>query len=101
MNRRNFLRYTAAGVVTMLPTSFTSLKAKNMNMNAAKELSDHLLESIDFTDVNLSYPRLVGKNAKLGIHGHGPSMTICRLTTNQGASGIGMMRGSRKGTRDI
>lgn len=102
MNRRNFLRYAAtAGAASLLPASFTSLKAESMNLNAVNELSDHSLESMQFTNVKLSYPRLVGKNSHLGIHGHGPSMTICRLTTNQGASGIGMMRGSREKAVEI
>jgi hypothetical protein len=75
MNRRNFLRYAAAaGADTMIPTSFSSLKAGNMNLNAINELSNHVLDNIQFTNVKLSYPRLVGKNAQLGIHGHGPSM---------------------------
>lgn len=77
MNRRNFLRYAAAaGAATMIPTSFSSLKAGNMNLNAINELSNHVLDNIQFTNVKLSYPRLVGKNAQLGIHGHGPTMTI-------------------------
>ena len=102
MNRRNFLRYAAtAGAVTLLPDSLSSMTIESLNQNADDELSYHLLESINFTSVKLSYPRLVGKNSHLGIHGHGPSLTICTLTSNRGASGIGMLRGSREKATEI
>lgn len=102
MNRRNFLSYAAAtGVATLIPKSLTSSAKMNLTSDSSDELSYHILEDIKFTKVKLSYPRLVGKNAKLGIHGHGPTITMCTLTTKQGASGIGMLRGSQEKAVEI
>ena len=44
---------------------------------------------------------MVGKNAQLGVHGHGPTVTLCTLSTKQGASGIGMLRGSEEKAEEI
>lgn len=102
MNRRNFLSYAATtGIATLFPTSLSSSGIISLTPESTKELSYHILEDIKFTKVKLSYPRLVGKNAKLGIHGHGPTISICTLTTKQGASGIGMLRGSQERAEDI
>jgi len=58
------------------------------------ELSRHKLEAVKYTPVQLRYPRLVGKNSRLGVHGTGPRVTVCTLTTDQGAEGIGLLRGN-------
>ena len=102
MNRRNFLTYAAAaGVTTAFSNSleFTNKSIHEVSqesLNDADELAGHTLERIKFTQVKLSYPRLVAKNAVRGVHGTGPTVTMCTLTTNQGASGIGMIRGQRQ-----
>ena len=106
MNRRNFLTYAAAVGVTSafsntLPLSGKSLNEQNTFLDDSDELSYHTLESIKFTPVKLNYPRLVGKNSIRGIHGFGPSVIVCTLTTKQGASGIGMLRGSRQKAEEL
>lgn len=63
---------------------------------AQDELSFHKLERIAFTQIQLHYPRLVGKNSRLGVHGRGPRITLCTLTTDQGAEGLGMTMGGRE-----
>ncbi len=105
MNRRNFFTYAAtAGLAAAFPgaLSFAGKGVNKIKMGPddSGELSYHTLESIRFTPIRLSYPRLVGKNAQKGIHGHGPSTTVCTLTTKQGASGIGMLRGGQKKAED-
>lgn len=72
--------------------------AENINRDqmSKNELSYHTIESIRFRTVQLKYPRFVGRNARLGHHGTGPSLTFCILTTDKGASGTGLMQGSRK-----
>ena len=106
MNRRNFLTYAAsAGIATAftntLPLAGKVLNGLNQSLDPSDELSKHTLENIRFTQVKLNYPRLVGKNSIRGIHGNGPTVTVCTLTTNQGASGIGMLRGSRQRAEDL
>ena len=72
--------------------------AENINRDqmSKNELSYHTIKSIRFRTVQLKYPRFVGRNARLGHHGTGPSLTFCILTTDKGASGTGLMQGSRK-----
>lgn len=101
MNRRNFLGYAAyTGLAAMLPGTI-SASATNFTSNQDNELDYHIIDNLRFTSVKLSYPRLVGKNAQLGIHGHGPTVTLCTLSTKQGASGIGMLRGSEEKAEEI
>ena len=106
MNRRKFLTYAAAAGAT---TAFSNTLAFSKTMNNvsqerlsdAEELARHTIESIKFTSVKLSYPRLVGKNAVRGVHGTGPTMIVCTLTTDQGASGFGQIRGQRRAAEDL
>ena len=101
MNRRNFLGCAAyTGLAAMLPGTI-SASATNFTSNQDNELDYHIIDNLRFTSVKLSYPRLVGKNAQLGIHGHGPTVTLCTLSTKQGASGIGMLRGSEEKAEEI
>ena len=95
MKRRDFLRFASMASVAAVPGMFF---AENVNKDqmSKNELSYHTIESIRFRTVQLKYPRFVGRNARLGQHGTGPSLTFCILTTDKGASGTGLMQGSRK-----
>ena len=106
MNRRNFLAYTAAAGISTAFGNTSNLGNKilndsNFNSDDLTDLSYHTLETIRFTPVKLNYPRLVGKNSQRGIHGLGPTVTVCTLTTKQGASGIGMLRGSQQKAEEL
>lgn len=100
MNRRDFLNRMMVAGVTASFAGFTNkamaFAPKLNEVTNNPDLSYHILDRIEFTDVQLRYPRLVGKNAQRGIHGYGPKVTICSLYTRQGARGIGMLRGSRE-----
>ena len=61
-----------------------------------KDLSAHTLSALQFSEVQMQWPRQVGKNAQLDVHGHGPKERICIITTNQGAKGWGMTRGNQQ-----
>jgi L-alanine-DL-glutamate epimerase-like enolase superfamily enzyme len=50
----------------------------------------HRLERIETVNVSCRYPRQVGVNARLGIHGTGRESDWCQLTTDQGAQGWGL-----------
>ncbi len=93
MKRRHFIRITSAG-------SFAGLLGNNLILNDLadkdSELSYHRISEIKFTTVKLNYPRQVGKNSQLDIHGWGPVSGVHVLYTDKGASGWGMNRGSEK-----
>lgn len=101
MNRRSFINYlAAAGATTIIPGvnmhAFPAVKDVNAPHQAGNELDYHTLDHITFTRIKLSYPRLVGRNSSRGIHGYGPDLTVCTLYTQQGARGIGQLRGSEE-----
>lgn len=54
-----------------------------------KILAGHRIASLDVKTVQLRWPRQVGKNSRLDVHGFGPRETVCRITTDRGAAGWG------------
>ena len=98
MNRRNFIGAVAAGSASALIPSVSLGNNMGFSSNATErgDLSYHKLKEIKFTSVQLKYPRLVGKNSRLGVHGTGPNLTFCTLITNNGAEGLGLLRGRKE-----
>lgn len=99
MKRSNFLQ--ALGIGTLSTTllgqnSYSQSLFENLGSRHDDDLSHHKIERIRFSSVRLQYPRLVGKNARLDLHGYGPRVEICMIDTNQGAMGWGSLRGSRR-----
>jgi L-alanine-DL-glutamate epimerase-like enolase superfamily enzyme len=93
MERRKFLKITFAGTVTGI---FVNNIPETSFYGKSDDLSYHKITGIKFTTVKLKYPRQVGKNSQLDIHGWGPESGIHILYTDKGASGWGMNRGSQK-----
>lgn len=85
MKRRHFIALSAA-------TTVAGLRAQP----AAGPLAGHKIQSLDLKPVPLPWPRLVGKNAKLDVHGRGPTITVAILKTDQGAMGWGELGGNPK-----
>ncbi|MDD6143915.1 MAG: enolase C-terminal domain-like protein [bacterium] len=56
-----------------------------------KALANHRIDRIELLYFRARYPRLHGFNAIKGYHGFGGETPIARLTTNQGASGWGVL----------
>ena len=54
-------------------------------------LKDHRIERIEYLYFRARYPRLHGFNAIKGYHGFGGETPIARITTDQGASGWGVL----------
>lgn len=93
MERRDFLKYAMAGAAYGLMDTYVPDPA---GIRRTDELGYHRITDIRFTTVKLNYPRQVGKNSRLDIHGFGPVSGIHVLYTDQGASGWGLNRGSEK-----
>lgn len=95
MKRRNFLQLLTSGTASAFVLGRSS-KNDVHTVNDYKEIERHKIANIQFTNVELNYPRQVGKNSRLGIHGTGPTVHVCVLTTDKGVRGWGMTRGSKR-----
>lgn len=95
MERRNFIQLLTAGTASAVVPGGVS--GNNIDNTADfGELEQHKIVDIRFTKVQLNYPRQVGKNARLGIHGTGPAVRVAVVETDRGARGWGMSRGRGK-----
>jgi len=56
-------------------------------------LGGHRLESVTATEVRSRYPRTIGRNARLGVHGDGPTARAVMVRTDAGATGWGLVEG--------
>jgi L-alanine-DL-glutamate epimerase-like enolase superfamily enzyme len=98
MQRREFIKLSGAGAAAGLMGS--SLVDPSL-FKRPSELGYHKITDIRFTTVKLRYPRLVGKNARLDVHGWGPEAGIHVLYTDKGASGWGLNRGSQESANSL
>ena len=105
MKRRTFIHALQVGIA-----SATLLNGKTQAMHLSslldrtaddKELAYHTIQDIKYSRVQLNYPRLVGKNARLDLHGHGPNVEIVCLVTDKGAMGWASLRGSKRDAEQI
>lgn len=97
MERRDFIRLAGAGAAAGYISREFPLTAE---FRKSSDLFYHRITDIKFATVKLNYPRLVGKNSQLDVHGHGPESGIHILYTDKGASGWGLNRGSQKTLSD-
>jgi len=104
MHRRAFIQVlnTAAAWGLMSGTAGAGwLRNAGRDRRLQEELAYHTIREVGFGDVRLNYPRLVGKNARLDIHGYGIRNEICILTTDKGAQGWASLRGGRGGAQRL
>jgi L-alanine-DL-glutamate epimerase-like enolase superfamily enzyme len=93
MERIQFLKIASVGTAA----GFINGNMFDMsNLNKSNDLLYHKIADIKFTNVKLNYPRQVGKNSQLDVHGWGPTSGIHILYTDKGASGWGLNRGSQQ-----
>jgi D-galactarolactone cycloisomerase len=64
-------------------------------------LADHRIANVHTLSIRSRYPRTVGKNARLGSHGDGPTSQIRVLVTDQGAAGWGISWTRPESTPDL
>jgi len=97
MNRRSFLGKVAGVTAT---AACGQLFAADPSIQHGG-LAEHRLTAIEFRKVRLNWPRVVGKNARRDVHGHGQDLEVVILRTDQGATGWGMIRGNARIVRQI
>ena len=97
MQRRTFL--STAALATCSSLSYTAFADDDLAI-WKKELGKHRLKRIEVGQVQMRWPRLVGKNARLDVHGRGPRQNVCRLHTDRGITGWGAVRGGAKAGQD-
>lgn len=87
MNRRKFLILTGTATAGL----------PSIQLHAAEPgsspLASHRIAAVESRRVPLRWPRHAAKNAKLGNHGLGPTVTAVILKTDQGAIGWGEFPG--------
>lgn len=89
MNRRRFLQLAATAACT---APHFGVRGDALVQEAV--LAKHRLASLETRPLKLAFPRNVGRNAKLGSHGTGPTVTAVVVKTDQGATGWGEWIGS-------
>ena len=99
IDRRGFLALSAAGVASGWAAT-TIAQAQTAERSSAG-LGEHRIDGYELRDVRLPWPRLVGKNAKLDVHGRGPTELAVILKTDQGASGWARVEGGREGAKSL
>lgn len=104
MKRRNFIHAMNLGIAysVMLHSDLYAKSIYSPEEDSQDgELGYHRIQDVRFSNVRMQYPRLVGKNARLDIHGYGPRLDICIITTDKGAMGWASLRGSIRGAQDV
>jgi D-galactarolactone cycloisomerase len=56
------------------------------------EPEQHCIHRIHIVQVQSSYPRVVGRNARRGVHGVGSTAQVCVISTDRGALGWGISK---------
>ncbi len=95
MKRRTFIHTLQGSMAAAFLLPYSNTLWSPASRTKFQALNDHTIENIQFSEVQMDWPRLVGKNARLDVHGHGPKERICVVTTQQGASGWGIARGDQ------
>lgn len=103
IKRREFIHALNAGLAFSLvsKSALASLLQPKVNTQMEDELAYHTIQSVSFRAIRMQYPRFVGKNARLDVHGFGPRLDACVLTTDKGASGWASLRGGRNEAQRI
>lgn len=100
INRRQFLESALLLTVAGGCVEMRQIMPGRYN-DWVKTLSEHRIAGIEAHTVRMKYPRLVGKNARKGIHGAGPKVGICIVNTEKGIQGWGAFRGGTERAKSL
>ena len=95
MNRRHFIA-VCAGLGTSSCLAHNTPGPSEREGARDRLLREHKIRQLTLDRVVMKYPRLVGRNSRGGVHGRGPTVTVCLLETDKGATGWGQWRGGSK-----
>lgn len=84
--RREFLQQSIVGTAACV-TGASLLQAER---TASGPLAGHRIDNIEIRTVKFQWPRTVGKNARIGVHGQHKECRVAILRTDQGAQGWGL-----------
>ncbi len=89
MKRSNFLKLSGAALAgtTLAPKVWA---ASLIIQKQIKEFGDHKIDKCEIVELAFHWPRLVGKNGRLDIHGQNKKVKVLKLYTDQGAMGWGL-----------
>lgn len=93
--RRSFIKTLAVAGASLLAPACLASTSGNY------KLRRHRITSIEFRRVAQLFPRLVGRNARSGVHGRGTWPEVAILKTDLGATGWGMIDGKSEDIRKI
>lgn len=68
---------------------------------ATDDLASHHIRQVKTFQIEYRYPRLVGKNARLGIHGRDHTAQVRFIATDKGAEGWGLSREPEETVPDL
>ncbi|HEC41560.1 MAG TPA: mandelate racemase/muconate lactonizing protein [Bacteroides sp.] len=86
MKRRDFI--AKSGVLSAgAYMAGSGLLASCAGQSKNRELAKHVIDKVEYGSVNYHWPRHVGKNARIGIHGQHKKANYIKLYTDQGATG--------------
>jgi len=89
MKRREFI--TRSGIFSSgAILAGSGLLVSHTGLSKNSELGSHTIDRVEFGTASFRWPRPVGKNARIGVHGQFKKSNYVKLFTNQGAMGWGM-----------
>ena len=108
LSRRELIKGVAlGGLATLAGTSLVGCASGASNVVAAggverhgvwrDSLGSHRIARIEHREVQNRWPRLVSRNARLGVHGWGRGNAVLIIHTDKGASGWGYAPGANGG----
>src|SRR5690554_470968 len=93
--RRDFLvSATALTAAACCRTTHAAPDDASAKRRAA--LEKHRITAITPLSVQMKWSRLVGKNSRLDVHGHGPRVRVCAIETDGSSGGWGAVRGNEE-----
>lgn len=89
MNRREFITHTSIFGSSIFMGGCRPRSVQHEQWNA--ELAEHKIVSVEDLKLKYSWPRLVGRNSYMDVHGQHHTASVVRLATDKGHVGWGQL----------
>ncbi len=90
MDRKKFIKSTALGIAGFSLLNYEKLWSAAHWTPELNDLSKHKIDTAVIKNVNYHWPRFVGKNSRIDVHGQHKKCNVVQIFTDQGASGWGL-----------